>query len=223
MHHAAISSSTARIALGRARLVVDRQPPLARARAARRAARRRSVTIRNSSAPIVSRPSSAPSRTPASPTTSPTAPASRATTGTPEWNASSSGMQNPSCSDRHRNASARHGSASRAGAGDPGLEGAPRPARASRRASASCCAELRSASGLPTSTSWRVLAHSPVARERADHEVLALVRSQPADEQDRAVLPTVRGAVDLGRGQSGRTAPGSRRPGGRQPRAALRR
>ena len=72
-----------------------------RAPAARPGARASPTTIRSSSA-TTSRPSSGTSSTPASPTTSPTPPASRAITGTPKWNASSSGMQKPSCSDRHR-------------------------------------------------------------------------------------------------------------------------
>ena len=133
----------------------------------------------------------------ASPATSGMPPAGRAITGTPKWNASSSGMQKPSCSERE-STTVPPGSARAAVVLERPRELDVVARRPARRASSSC-SRYGALSGSPAQQQPRVRRElALVERERADHEVVALVRREPARRTGPAAG---RGRLRLGRAE----------------------
>ena len=129
-------------------------------------------------------PSPSSSSSAASPATSGTPPTGRAITGTPKWKASSSGMQKPSCSDRQRNALRRAVAVGELLAREAGLD--------RDRARRELLGELAHRRVVGP-VDRRADEHEPrvgrvaaaVELERAHDRVLALVRREAPDEEDR--------------------------------------
>ena len=217
----AASSLTARATSAAVAVVVVHRPVGARrARPARRAARRRPTTIRSSSATVAS---------PSSPSTQHAGVADhlgdRAGVARDHRHAEVKRLEQRDAEalvlGQAQERMRRAGSSSAARAAEIPAANVTAPGASSSRQRRSCSAKPRRQRRADQHQP-RVRAAAGKAGERADHQVLALVRGQPADEQDRRRRGRRGGGARGSGAPSGRTAPGSPRRRGRTAAAARR-